>query len=43
MPVWITGRLSTGATKRSLYLVDGTSDIDIGYTVKASRVEPYSQ
>jgi hypothetical protein len=43
MPVWITGRLSTGATKRSLYLVDGTSDIDIGYSVKASRVEAYGQ
>lgn len=43
MPVWITGRLSAGATKKSLYLVDGTSDIDIGYSVKASRVEPYAQ
>ena len=42
-PVWVTGRLATGATKRELTLLDGSSDIDIGYTVRASRVEPYTQ
>lgn len=40
-PVWVTGRLSAAASKQSLTLVDGTSDIEIGYAVKASRVEAY--
>lgn len=43
MPVWVTGRLSAAATKQALYLVDGASDIDIGYTVKSARVEAYRQ
>ncbi len=42
-PVWVTGRLSTASSKKSLYLVDGTSNIDIGYTLKASVVEPYKE
>jgi hypothetical protein len=42
-PVWVTGRLAAGATKRELTLLDGSSDIDIGYTVRASRIEPYTQ
>ena len=42
-PVWVTGRLSTAGSKKSLYLVDGTSNIDIGYTLKASVVEPYKE
>lgn len=42
-PVWVTGKLAAGATKRELTLLDGSSDIDIGYTVRASRVEPYTQ
>lgn len=41
MPVWVTGQLTTGSVKRSLFLVDGTSDVDIGYTVRAAEVEPY--
>ncbi len=42
-PVWVTGRMSTTASKKSLYLVDGTSNIDIGYTMQATAVEPYKQ
>lgn len=42
-PVWVTGRLSAGATKRELTLLDGSSDIDIGYTVRASRIEPFKE
>lgn len=42
-PVWVTGKLAAGATKRELTLLDGSSDIDIGYTVRASRIEPYTQ
>jgi hypothetical protein len=41
MAVWVTGQMSTGATKKSLFLIDGTSDIDIGYSMRATDVEPY--
>lgn len=40
--VWVTGDLSVQASKRSLFLVDGASDISIGYGLKASSVEAYS-
>jgi hypothetical protein len=40
-PVWVTGQLKAGATKKSLFLIDGTSDIDIGYSIRAGTVEPY--
>ena len=39
--VWITGRLATRASTRALHLVDGSSDIEIGYSMSAARVEPY--
>jgi hypothetical protein len=42
-PVWVTGKLSTAASKKSLFMVDGASEIDIGYTLRASRVELYQQ
>jgi hypothetical protein len=42
-PVWVTGRMSAAASRKSLYLIDGSSDIDIGYSLQASQVEPYKQ
>lgn len=42
-PVWVTGRLAAGAVRRELTLLDGSSDIDIGYTVRASRIEPFRE
>lgn len=42
-PIWVTGRMSTAASKKSLYLVDGESNIDIGYSLRASAVEPYKE
>ena len=42
-PVWVTGRMSTAAAKKSLSLVDGAADIDIGYALRASVVEPYKE
>lgn len=42
-PVWVTGQLSTTGVKKSLYLMDGTSDVDAGYSLHASKVEPYEQ
>lgn len=42
-PIWVTGRLSTTASKKSLFLVDGESNIDIGYSLRASDVAPYKE
>lgn len=41
--VWVTGQLTTGAIKKSLSMVDGSADIDVGYSLQATRVEPYKQ
>jgi len=40
--VWVSGRMSAVPTKQSLYMVDGSSDISVGYGLQASSVEPYS-
>jgi len=40
-PVWVTGEITVGMGRKSLSLVDGSSDIDFGYSMKATRIEPY--
>ena len=40
-PVWITGRISIKATRQKLYLVDGSADVDTGYTLEGIKIEPY--
>ena len=40
-PVVVRGKMSVRATQKNLYLVDGSADIDVGYTLQASAVEPY--
>jgi hypothetical protein len=42
-PVWVTGQMTTGAIKKILSLVDGSADIDVGYSLRASVVEPYKE
>ena len=42
-PVWVTGEMAVKAAKKNLYLVDGASGIDVGYTLEASGVEPYKK
>ena len=42
-PIWVTGQLAAKPAKQSLYLVDGTSDISIGYMLEATDVEPYKE
>lgn len=42
-PVWVTGEVSVGMDKTSLSLVDGTNDIDFGYRMKATKIEPYEE
>ena len=40
-PVWVTGRISVEATDKDLSLVDGQSNISIGYTLKSAKAEDY--
>jgi len=42
-PVWVTGEMSVKAARKNLYLVDGSSGIDVGYSLEANRVEPYKK
>ena len=41
--VWVTGRMSSKAATKSLHLVDGSSNVDVGYALAAAQVEPYKQ
>lgn len=40
-PVWVTGVVSVQSMVKDLYLVDGSADVDIGYTMQASHIGPY--
>lgn len=42
-PVWVTGVISAQPMVKDLFLVDGTADINIGYSMKATHVEPYKE
>ena len=42
-PVWVTGDMYTKAAVKNLFLKDGSDDINIGYTLTASLVEPYEK
>jgi hypothetical protein len=42
-PVWVTGEMAVKAATKNLYLVDGSSGIDVGYSLDASQVEPYKK
>ena len=41
--VWVTGRIAATGSKRSVQIVDGSSDIDVGYSMRGSLVEPYQE
>ena len=41
--VWVTGRLTAISMKKTLSLVDGASDISVGYSLQANEVEIYRQ
>ena len=41
--VWVTGRIAAAGSKRSVQIVDGSADIDVGYSLRASLVEPYRE
>jgi len=40
-PVWVTGEMTIESATKSLFLVDGSAGIDVGYSLKANLVEPY--
>jgi len=40
-PVWVTGRMSAGANTQSIYIVDGSAEVDSSYSIQASQVDPY--
>jgi hypothetical protein len=40
-PVWVTGVINAKSMEKNLYLVDGTADVDIGYSIQANLIEPY--
>ena len=42
-PVWVTGLISAGMDKASLTLVDGSTDVNFGYALQATKVEPYEE
>jgi hypothetical protein len=42
-PVWVTGEMAVKAATKNLYMVDGSSGINVGYSLQASLVEPYKQ
>jgi hypothetical protein len=41
--VWVTGRIAASGSKRLVEIVDGSTDIDVGYSLRASLVEPYQE
>ncbi|MDC3320083.1 DUF3299 domain-containing protein [bacterium] len=40
-PVWVTGKIRTELSTQSIFLVDGSADVNAGYQIKASDIEPY--
>ena len=40
--VWVTGRMVAGTSRQSVYITDGATDLDIGYSLRATNVERYA-
>lgn len=40
-PVWVTGKMTVKSLTRDLFLVDGSTDVSIGYSLAARKIEPY--
>lgn len=39
--VWVTGRMATSASKRAVFISDGSAQVDVGYSMRATQVEHY--
>lgn len=42
-PFWVQGRMSVESTRKGLFLVDGSADVDVGYVLRASAVDRYDR
>jgi hypothetical protein len=42
-PVWVSGVMAVKAATKDLFLVDGSTGINVGYRLTEARVEPYKQ
>lgn len=42
-PVWVTGIITAKSMVKDLFLSDGTAGINIGYSMQAQRIEPYTE
>ena len=42
-PVWVNGKIAVKSVTQELFLVDGSAEIAIGYTMQANRIEPYKE
>lgn len=42
-PFWVQGWMSVESTKKGLFLVDGSADVDVGYALRASAVDHYDR
>jgi uncharacterized protein len=39
--VWVTGRIAAATSKKEVFMTDGTSVIDVGYSLRATDIERY--
>ena len=42
-PVWIEGVMQVGEQSKELYLVDGSADIHIGYSMSSAKIEKFTK
>ena len=42
-PVSVTGKMEVKSLSKELFLVDGSSDVNIGYTMSVEKIEDYKQ
>ena len=42
-PVWLTGTIRTKATSKALSLIDGSSNVSVGYHIDGEAVEAYKK
>lgn len=40
-PVFVTGKLTVKSSSKELFLIDGSSDINIGYSLSVDKIEEY--
>ena len=41
VPMWVTGKMTVRSFQKNLFLIDGSADIDVGYSLTANAVKPY--